>query len=135
MEGELTRRLEPGGKVGKAEADRLMPDNGFPHRVAVLGIGDRDLKGRLRHADRLRSNADAADLEVGECDAVALPLGTQTQLVFDEQVVEADRAGIGRPLPQLVLDLVDRIAGRSEESRVGKEWVSTCRSRWSPYHS
>src|SRR3546814_21084359 len=25
--------------------------------------------------------------------------------------------------------------GRSEESRVGKECVSTCRSRWSPYHS
>src|SRR3546814_1314492 len=26
------------------------------------------------------------------------------------------------------------IAGRSEERRVGKECVSTCRSRWSPYH-
>src|SRR3546814_20298754 len=24
--------------------------------------------------------------------------------------------------------------GRSEERRVGKECVSTCRSRWSPYH-
>src|SRR3546814_18737400 len=24
-------------------------------------------------------------------------------------------------------------SGRSEERRVGKEWVSTCRSRWSPY--
>src|SRR3546814_13823932 len=24
---------------------------------------------------------------------------------------------------------------RSEERRVGKEWVSTCRSRWSPSHS
>src|SRR3546814_15798690 len=24
--------------------------------------------------------------------------------------------------------------GRSEERRVGKEWVRTCRSRWSPYH-
>src|SRR3546814_19447057 len=24
--------------------------------------------------------------------------------------------------------------GRSEERSVGKEWVSTCRSRWSPYH-
>src|SRR3546814_14949360 len=24
--------------------------------------------------------------------------------------------------------------GRSEERRVGKEWVSKCRSRWSPYH-
>src|SRR3546814_15577939 len=23
---------------------------------------------------------------------------------------------------------------RSEERRGGKEWVSTCRSRWSPYH-
>src|SRR3546814_15621629 len=23
---------------------------------------------------------------------------------------------------------------RSEERRVGKEWVSTCRSRWSPFH-
>src|SRR3546814_7293974 len=30
----------------------------------------------------------------------------------------------------------DDIAGllRSEERRVGKECVSTCRSRWSPYH-
>src|SRR3546814_14227760 len=28
----------------------------------------------------------------------------------------------------------DRYAGRSEERRVGKECVSTCRSRWSPYH-
>src|SRR3546814_21122287 len=25
--------------------------------------------------------------------------------------------------------------GRSEERRVGKACVSTCRSRWSPYHS
>src|SRR3546814_14337428 len=27
-----------------------------------------------------------------------------------------------------------RIKTRSEERRVGKECVSTCRSRWSPYH-
>src|SRR3546814_10298938 len=26
------------------------------------------------------------------------------------------------------------VDGRSEERRVGKECVSTCRSRWSPYH-
>src|SRR3546814_18344903 len=26
------------------------------------------------------------------------------------------------------------LADRSEERRVGKECVSTCRSRWSPYH-
>src|SRR3546814_20315828 len=29
---------------------------------------------------------------------------------------------------------VEQPAGRSEERRVGKECVSTCRSRWSPYH-
>src|SRR3546814_20766454 len=27
------------------------------------------------------------------------------------------------------------VSYRSEERRVGKECVSTCRSRWSPYHS
>src|SRR3546814_16176167 len=30
--------------------------------------------------------------------------------------------------------IFDRVFGRSEERRVGKECVSTCRSRWSPYH-
>src|SRR3546814_4768839 len=29
---------------------------------------------------------------------------------------------------------VDGFRDRSEERRVGKECVSTCRSRWSPYH-
>src|SRR3546814_11840287 len=28
----------------------------------------------------------------------------------------------------------ERTLGRSEARRVGKECVSTCRSRWSPYH-
>src|SRR3546814_15503424 len=30
--------------------------------------------------------------------------------------------------------LLERALERSEERRVGKECVSTCRSRWSPYH-
>src|SRR3546814_7330786 len=36
----------------------------------------------------------------------------------------------------LIDDLLVRCRniGRSEERRVGKECVSTCRSRWSPYH-
>src|SRR3546814_11058765 len=32
------------------------------------------------------------------------------------------------------LETAQRIVSRSEERRVGKECVSTCRSRWSPYH-
>src|SRR3546814_21118362 len=34
----------------------------------------------------------------------------------------------------LTTRLLPLAAGRSEERRVGKECVSTCRSRWSPYH-
>src|SRR3546814_12893195 len=30
--------------------------------------------------------------------------------------------------------VLEGIPARSEERRVGKECVSTCRSRWSPYH-
>src|SRR3546814_5087171 len=33
-----------------------------------------------------------------------------------------------------LLRLADLIEARSEERRVGKECVSTCRSRWSPDH-
>src|SRR3546814_13156517 len=30
--------------------------------------------------------------------------------------------------------VVAQMTERSQESRVGKEWVSTCRFRWTPYH-
>src|SRR3546814_14740493 len=43
-----------------------------------------------------------------------------------------------RPMPCTILGMIHRaelISGcRSEERRVGKECVSTCRSRWTPYH-
>src|SRR3546814_10618249 len=34
----------------------------------------------------------------------------------------------------LPIHIVEHILSRSEERRVGKECVSTCRSRWSPYN-
>src|SRR3546814_15615228 len=37
-------------------------------------------------------------------------------------------------LERLKATLTERTQARSEERRVGKEGVSTCRSRWSPYH-
>src|SRR3546814_6805624 len=38
------------------------------------------------------------------------------------------------PLEKATTEGVVRDPSRSEERRVGKECVSTCRSRWSPYH-
>src|SRR3546814_1004121 len=40
-----------------------------------------------------------------------------------------DRIALGRKRRDHQL-----MRGRSEERRVGKECVSTCRSRWAPYH-
>src|SRR3546814_232325 len=37
-------------------------------------------------------------------------------------------------IPLLLPEVADTADRRSEERRVGKECVSTCRSRWSPYH-
>src|SRR3546814_7037858 len=51
--------------------------------------------------------------------------------------VEADCLGIGEDPAGLMVDegrYDERVDPRSEERRVGKECVSTCRSRWSPYH-
>src|SRR3546814_3144960 len=39
-----------------------------------------------------------------------------------------------KPLKINIKLTIDDLEGRSEERRVGKECVSTCRSRWSPYH-
>src|SRR3546814_8932173 len=45
------------------------------------------------------------------------------------------RALVGKPYGHGRTDRVrPPISVRSEERRVGKECVNTCRSRWSPYH-
>src|SRR3546814_16479330 len=49
-----------------------------------------------------------------------------------------DKAGVTAELGRFPDERVNpnggSVALRSEERRVGKECVSTCRSRWSPYH-
>ena len=53
-----------------------------------------------------------------------------------------DAATNARPYQRLLTDTLQRVAGgageidepRSEERRVGKECLTQCRSRWSPYH-
>src|SRR3546814_7630477 len=47
------------------------------------------------------------------------------------QIGDIEIAGVGGGGQDRIQELLQR---RSEERRVGKECVSTCRSRWSPYH-
>src|SRR3546814_14771809 len=72
-------------------------------------------------------------------------LDTAVQSVLREETPSYSLAvwhGFTQPLLMSVIALVSGAAGyllfrdrlRSEERRVGKECVSKCRSRWSPYH-
>src|SRR3546814_6575478 len=53
------------------------------------------------------------------------------QWLHEEFAVSLDETTVGRELKKLGYV---KLTARSEERRVGKECVSTCRSRWSPYH-
>src|SRR3546814_9515518 len=45
-----------------------------------------------------------------------------------------EQAVVGPGNDEVAVGAFIGLVGRSEERRVGKECVSTCRSRWSPYH-
>src|SRR3546814_18065991 len=57
-------------------------------------------------------------------------------IIFAQQRGPKLGGGKGLAVAQHFLNVVQRDTAkpRSEERRVGKECVSTCRSRWSPYH-
>src|SRR3546814_16190527 len=64
--------------------------------------------------------------EIVEAVALGEPL--------DAGLRSPDIGGTKRTILVRTEDGLDGPAVRSEERRVGKECVSTCRSRWSPYH-
>src|SRR3546814_11556673 len=100
----------------------------------------------------LQTTTIRADL-VGEDDAAEIAFVKAPELELEVDEADADRGEHARhevvDADRHVLDVVklvlaapveagDMLLGdervRSEERRVGKEWGSTCRSRWSPYH-
>src|SRR3546814_19094622 len=80
-------------------------------------------------AQRVEQVDDALAMFGAQCDRIV-----ETERIAFHQAVFA-------PLAFRLVDEEDdrRVfaaqPARSEERRVGKEYVSTCRSRWSPYHS
>src|SRR3546814_12092328 len=78
------------------------------HLIRTLG---------LDHADQLLDHIDVRSF--------------QRPLRQRAKAVQARRAGLRRAAGG---GFEVEVFTRSEERRVGKECVSTCRSRWSPYH-
>src|SRR3546814_15504071 len=84
------------------------------------------------------SKALAANVKSGDVASIAVGV-TPT---FDVALLIPALAELERAFPgvQLVIrrgcstEIGEMLKNRSEERRVGKECVSTCRSRWSPDH-
>src|SRR3546814_4004271 len=76
-------------------------------------------------------SSDVCSSDLGSCDRAALPGRTRTGERRSGDPVSAEPRQQPGLLPVLSGSAAQR---RSEERRVGKECVSTCRSRWSPYH-
>src|SRR3546814_11417592 len=79
---------------------------------------DLALRGDVPGGEPYRAHPD------GYANAAELVAGLKTIAPFDISVAAYPEVHPDSDCPQ-----------RSEERRVGKECVSTCRSRWSPYHS
>src|SRR3546814_11335156 len=64
-----------------------------------------------------------------------LHIGRQLLLDLAEMGLPTATEALDPISPQYLQDLISwsAIGARSEERRGGKEWVSTCRSRWLPY--
>src|SRR3546814_5720397 len=73
-------------------------------------------------------------------DVCSSDLLNRLQIAVDEAVTNIIEHGYAELPPgnatiEMTLEVTsDTFRMRSEERRVGKECVSTCRSRWSPYH-
>src|SRR3546814_16490030 len=88
------------------------------HGVVRTGQVDSKFGFGVASGDAARAVARAQDSPAVDLVGVHMHIGSQVFVAdFFHQAVEVVAPWI-----------------RSEERRVGKECVSTCRSRWSPYH-
>src|SRR3546814_3177322 len=85
------------------------------------------------------SDVCASDLRGKSTCNICCPLGEEVRLIARGGCVSGGAAKtpaglVGRPLAFGEPFAYPIGKFRSDERRVGKECVSTCRSRWSPYH-
>src|SRR3546814_19306557 len=106
------------GEFRLDRADFAVPQNLQPDAAGAAQVESRLILGEGRPA--------LVDEQIpGVLDVMLRPGGAgEAPIVLDGGGVQ----GVERDALSL------HLLRRSEERRVGKECVSTCRSRWSPYH-
>src|SRR3546814_15950736 len=108
---------------------------GIERTRALVGAGGRILMRIFGHPQPVVVAVTGHALAAG----ALLTLACDTRIGADgPSKIGLNETAIGMGLPQYATELAAaRLSPahvRSEERRVGKECVSTCRSRWSPYH-
>src|SRR3546814_18248544 len=89
--------------------------------------------GTIAEARRRGDHVVLADGREAMLDRAPTKLSEGAALLVEivrEAIPERGRAKRARAIPTAP----DAIPARTEERRVGKECVSTCRSKWEPYH-
>src|SRR3546814_12593944 len=127
------------GPPRSTRTDTLLPDTTrFRSRVASAGAHealflarDQGSKQGLMIGDELR-NADRNGRQLIRADMFR----DQDRKARHELCTKnlTDQDVIVQPIEDALWIELGVFRVRSEERRVGKECVSTCRSRWSPYH-
>src|SRR3546814_13377526 len=116
--------------------DTFFPDTTLFRSTRIPGDAQQiagQLEMRVRAAHRLEARLEVAEQRLGQFarprfdEELARPPATRRPALL---LHHAD--GVG-DRGQILL-VAKRAIRRSEERRVGTECVSTCRSRWSPYH-
>src|SRR3546814_20584580 len=110
-------------------------------------LPDCGVRGRAPHGfggDAGLFDIKFSGTEIGDAGNHNSLFAETDDFVLVHEHLKTEAVKLGQPLPHAAVILmiagygVDAKAGvelaeRSEESRVGKEGVSTCRFRWSPY--
>src|SRR3546814_20079402 len=102
---------------------RFLPRNSFS------ADPERDFRDAHDLAVRLHDRWHGVNTEATDQEATLVEIETALMLRHRIERCALHHDQLGR----LVVEAAQRPI-RSEERRVGKECVSTCRSRWSPYH-
>ena len=136
--------LKPGDRIALLYGNSL---HGLPFEFGVIraGLQRTPLNPRLSAAEQaaMLIQAKIGVLVYGEGQAErarelsAAVWGLKLFGLGDDQCgpdMMALARGQAEQPPRVAHDPDDVILSRSEERRVGKECLSVCRSRWSPYH-